>query len=114
LTGETMRPARPAIQHDAPGLRDEQAACRDLDFAARACDERRDQLVVGVMLDAQPVLRFRERDRLNGGRCQKNGGHGLIPVISLSRCLAGRLPVTCAQNFSGSPQPARRSGGRFG
>jgi hypothetical protein len=67
--------ARPNVEDDAPGLRDQNAAHSRLDMPARALDQRCDQIVVVVMLDAQKVLRLRERQRLDGRRDQQDGGH---------------------------------------
>jgi hypothetical protein len=57
----------PAVQHDAPGLGHQHAARGKLHLAARRRDQRRNQLVVGVMFDAEKILRVRERKRLGAG-----------------------------------------------
>src|ERR1044072_8479026 len=44
---------------------------------ARAGDQRRDDVVIVVVLDAQELLRVAERDRLDGGGGKKDRGHGL-------------------------------------
>jgi hypothetical protein len=62
---------RPAIADQPPGLGDKRAARRRLDVDARARDQRRDDDVIVVVLDAEELLGVGERDRLGPGAGEK-------------------------------------------
>lgn len=44
------------MQHDAPALRDQDAARRKLDLAPSTRDQRIDQIVVGVVFETDETL----------------------------------------------------------
>ncbi len=69
---------------------------------ARARDQRLDDVVVIVVLDAQVLLGLAERDRLDGGAFEENGRHGsLFPVdfaraARLMRAMLRALLLACS------------------
>jgi hypothetical protein len=52
---------------------------------ARAGDQRRDDVVIVIMLDAQKLFRLGKRDRLGRGTDEKDGGHDNLSVIPAER-----------------------------
>ena len=66
---------RPGVAHEPPGLRDQRAAGLRLDMAAGAGNQRGDHRVVVIVRDAQVCFRLGERDRLDRGRRDEDGGH---------------------------------------
>lgn len=56
---------RPLVQHQAPGLRDQSAACHRFDMASRRCDQRRDDRIVIIVLGAQESLGLFDRPWLD-------------------------------------------------
>ena len=60
-------PARPAVERQPPALLDELASRRRLDDEPRRLDERRDEVVLGVVVEAQIGAHLGKRHGLDGG-----------------------------------------------
>jgi hypothetical protein len=70
-------PARgPGIACEPPGLRNQGAAGLRLHLHARGCDQRRDQVVIVVVFDAQEQSGFGQRNGFARRSVKENSRHG--------------------------------------
>jgi hypothetical protein len=77
----------PAVEHQAPALRDEREPGLRLDMQARRRNERPDQRIIVRCLETQEGFRLGERQRLGRRRCEKNGCHYDVPKIARARAI---------------------------